>query len=170
MAYDVTLTGAITHAVFDLRGAADVLAEWCGDALPLVPGSPGSYVTASGCDLAWIGPDHWLLIAPLAREEALLTALRPDTAPPDVSLVRVSDTLAFFSISGRDAPQILSIASPLDLHPSVFPDTGATFTEAFGLRALVLRRPGGIDLAVERSYGDMIDTLLRRAAGQTGAE
>ncbi|MGI9388411.1 MAG: sarcosine oxidase subunit gamma, partial [Boseongicola sp.] len=63
----------------------------------------------------------------------------------------------------QDADQIMSIASPLDLHPSVFPENGATFSEVFGLKALILRQPEGFCVAVEQSFGDMIEDYFARA-------
>ena len=35
-------------------------------------------------------------------------------------------------------------------------DDGATYTEFFGIRALVVRQSDGYIIAVERSYADMI--------------
>lgn len=77
--------------------------------------------------------------------------------------MRVSDTLTFFDITGPDAGEIMSIACPLDLHHTVFGDLDVTFTEVFGLKALLLRAIGGFEFAVEQSFGDMIADYLARA-------
>lgn len=68
-----------------------------------------------------------------------------------------SDTLAFWRISGPDAEQIIAIASPLDIHPAVFGETGASWTEAFGERAAILRLPGGFEIGGDCSYAARID-------------
>lgn len=91
------------------------------------------------------------------------TLTRLHSAPVDISIVLVSDTLKFFNIDGPDADQIVAIACPLDIHPSVFPHHGATYTEAFGLKALLMRVPGGFEIAVESSFADMIDDYFVRA-------
>jgi sarcosine oxidase subunit gamma len=104
-----------------------------------------------------------LLRADIACEDALTTGLRPADAPPDISIVRVSDTLTFFRITGPDAAQVMSIGCPLDLHPDVFLGDAVSYTEFFGLKALVMRCDDGFDCAVEQSFSDMIADYLERA-------
>ena len=99
----------------------------------------------------------------IGPEEALETELRPTDAPPEISIVKVSDTLTFFRVTGPDAAQVLSIGCPLDTHPDVFGPDAVSYTEFFGLKALLLRCEGGFDCAVEQSFGDMIEDYLSRA-------
>jgi len=160
-AAEISRVGAMT--LFDLKGRQKALADWAGEALPPFPSLPNTSASKDDMDLLFIGPDHWLLHAPLGREAELETALNPTEAPPDISIVRISDTQTFFSINGPDANQIISIATPLDVHPSVFPENGATFTEAFGLEALILRKSDGFGLVVEQSFGDMVEDYFDRA-------
>ena len=110
-----------------------------------------------------IGRNRWLLRAPLDQENAIETVLGPEKAPPEISIVRVSDTLTFFRITGPDAANILSIGCPLDVHPAAFGPDSVTYTEFFGLKALVLRCKGGFDAAIEQSFGDMIADYLSLA-------
>lgn len=163
MAYHAEIQRLGAMALFDLKGSEADLSEWCGDALPPFPASPNTSTENNGATLLHIGRQHWLLVADLSRETVLEAQLKPTEAPPEISIVRVSDTQCFFRITGADADQILSIASPLDVHPTVFPENGSSFTEAFGLKALVLRCPDGFLLAVEQSFGDMLDDYLSRA-------
>ena len=93
----------------------------------------------------------------------MIDLTRLEQAPVHVSIVLVSDTLTFFRISGPDADQIIKIASPLDIHPTVFPCNGASYTQVFGIKGLVIRNTDGFEIAVESSYADMIDDFLRRA-------
>ena len=160
MSYQAQITRIGAMALFDLKGAADGFA---GYDLPPFPDQPNRKTSRGGIDLLHIGRGHWLVMAPLEHEDALEAALTPTQAPPDISIVRVSDTMCFFSITGADADQILSIASPLDIHESAFAPDAASFTEAFGLKALVTRQPGGFWLVVEQSFGDMIEDYLNRA-------
>ena len=164
MSYDVTIERMGPCALFDLKGARDAVADWSGEVLPGFPGTPNRRTERDDTELFHIGRDHWLLRTGLEREEALIAALRPDEAPSGISIVRISDTLTFFGLSGADAGQVMAIASPLDLHPSIFPQDAVSFTEAFGLKALVLRRAGGFEMAVEQSYGDMVADYFARAA------
>ncbi len=165
MSYDVTITRTGRAALVDLKGTREALADWLGKTAPPFPDSANSSSSADGRELYWIGDDHWLLRAPADQEEHLLAELAIDDAPDAVSAVVVSDTMDVFSISGRDADQIVAIASPLDIAATCFPENGVTYSAAFGLKALVLRRPDGFELAVERSYGDMVEDYLGRARG-----
>ena len=165
MSYDVTIERLGRTALVDLKGTRQAVAEWLGQKFLPLPETPNCASSADGLELYWIGDDHWLLRAPADREESLLATLDIDNAPDAISAVAVSDTVDLFSISGDDADQIVAIASPLDIATSSFPQNGVTYTGAFGLKALLLRRPGGFELAVERSYGDMMEDYLSRARG-----
>lgn len=163
MGYEVDIERLGLSAVIDLQGHADAIAAWTGDALPPIPEQPNTASEANGLSLYWIGSERWLLRAAIEREHDLLAMTPPDEAPLEISAVLVSDTLQFFSITGPDAGDIVSIASPLDHHPSVFPANGVTYTDLFGLRGLVIRQPEGFEIAVERSFTDLIADYLTRA-------
>lgn len=114
-------------------------------------------------------PGHWLLLAPPEDATGLLVRLLAEPAGADTLVVDVSDGWAHFRVEGAGAGALLASASPLDTHPRVFAADGATFTEAFGLRALVLRRPGGFQVAVERSHGPMVADWFARLQGHRQA-
>lgn len=163
MTYDVRIERLPLSAVIDLKGPEEAARERAAAlALPL-PKIANTAATAEELALYWIGPEHWLLRAPLDREEALLAALQLDAVPETLSVVLASDSFAFFQITGPDARQVMAIASPLDTHERAFPENGVTFTEAFGLKALVVRQTQGFELAVEASYADFLEDFLRRA-------
>ncbi|MCB2136557.1 MAG: sarcosine oxidase subunit gamma [Rhodobacteraceae bacterium] len=164
MAYDVSITRLPLFTLFDLKGGADALRAWCGPALPALPARPTRALTAAGRTVVWTGPDHWLMRADLAEEAALYTALRPDDAPGDISIVQVSDTLVFFAITGPDAGDVMAVATPLDLHPDLFPPDAASWSEAFGTKALIRPIADGFELAVDRSYADWVEAMLGRTA------
>ncbi len=165
MSYDVEIQEMGLSAIFDLKGRADDLQPRISG-LALAFSDLANTATRSGdLELYWIGPDHWLLRGPIENENELFATIDPRAAPGDISIVLISDTLAFFSISGPDADQIMAIASPLDTHRSAFPANGVTFSEAFGLKALIVRRDDGFELACDRSYGDMVADYLQRAVG-----
>jgi len=160
MAYDVTIARLPLQALFDLKGEAAAVQKWCGQVLPPPPERPNSFTVRAGRMLQWIGPDHWILRAEIGDEAALLAALRPDAAPSDVSVVLISDTLAFFAITGPDADHVMAVATPLDLR--TLAEDSVTATEAFQIKAYARRAPGGYELAFDCSYAAMIGEYLDR--------
>ncbi|MGC1429418.1 MAG: sarcosine oxidase subunit gamma family protein [Albidovulum sp.] len=161
MAYDVTITRPPLRAAFDLKGTPDEITKCYSDVLPPLPGRPNSLTTQDGHDLLWIGPDHWLLLAPIAQEEMLVSALRSGGGTPaDIATTLISDTLTFFAVTGSEAGEVMAVASPLDLHPDAFSPDGASWTEAFGTKALIRRIASGYEIAVDRSYGDWFEATL----------
>ena len=169
MMYDVQIEPLGPLALFDLRGAMPALADWCGQTAPEFPAAALTSTSARGLDLMWVGPDQWILRAPLESENDLISALKPTEAPDDISIVQITDAYTFFKVSGPEAAEVLSIASPLDVHPSVFPENSATFTEVFQTRALLIKAGTSFDIAVDRSYGAMFaDYFARATAGELG--
>jgi sarcosine oxidase subunit gamma len=165
MSYDVEIREIDLSAIFDLKGPMEDLKPRISGLAPAFPDRANTATRSGDLELYWIGSDHWLLRGPIEGETELLATIDPRAAPGDISIVLISDTLAFFNISGPDADQIMAIASPLDTHRSAFPVNGVTFTEAFGLKALIVRRDDGYDLGCDRSYGDMVADYLQRAVG-----
>jgi sarcosine oxidase subunit gamma len=163
MGYDLRIERRGIRAIIDLQGEAAGIAEWAGDAFPDFPQRPNTASCRSGICLFWIAAERWLLHAALEREADLLALVPPQSAPLDISAVLVSDTLTFFALEGADAAQIVAIASPLDTHASVFAGNAVSYTEAFGLKALLRRIPGGYEIAVESSYADLLADYLARA-------
>lgn len=162
MGYDAAYTRHDLRAVFDLKGTQGDLADWCAGLDLAWPTRPNTQAMRGPHALCWIGPEHWLLLADLAQEATLEAALRPTDAPETISVVRVSDSFQFFDVTGPDALEVMAIACPLDLHPSVFGDDACTFSEVFGQKALVYRAPKGFAFAVEQSFGPLIEDYLKR--------
>lgn len=167
MYYQVTLEREELCTVVELQGPQQEVAD-IPVLLPLqFPSAPNTFEKSPDLDktLYWIGPQRWLLRAELDKEADIKRLLAEQELPDAVSAVLVSDSLAFFTIRGVDASAVISIASPMDVHPSAFPDNGASYTEAFGLKALVIRCDEGFEVVVERSYGDMLLDYFQRAIG-----
>ncbi|WP_371169329.1 sarcosine oxidase subunit gamma [Aliiroseovarius sp. 2305UL8-7] len=163
MPYNVEINRLPLFALFDLRGDAAKLSKWCGKTLPAFPPTPNSQSNDGHNSLYFVGPDHWLLRAGLEDEQALTAALRPTESPPEISIVNISDTLAMFRITGPDADQVMSIGCPLDLHPSTFGPDAVSYTEFFGLKALVIRHSDGFDCGLDRSYAALVQDYLTQA-------
>ncbi len=163
MSYNIHIQRQEISALFDLKGPSEALQEWAGKHLPVFPSHPNSKTIKDEMELSFIGRNHWILRAPLSQEQSLAGRLMPESCPSDISIVRISDTLTFFGISGPDAPEVMAIACPLDLHASVFLEGMITYSEVFGIKALVSHYDGGFEFAVEQSFGDMIVDYLNRA-------
>ena len=164
MAYEVTITLLPLRAVFDLKGDEAALAAIGGDILPALPDQANHLVAGQECRVALIGPGHWLLLADLTVEDELTARLQPEKTTQDCSIVPISDALTFLAVTGPEAAEVMAVASPLDLHPSVFGPDRVTFTEAFGIKALVRRIEAGFEIGIDRSYADWFRTMLERTA------
>ncbi len=168
MTYGIRVERLPPFALFDLRGSRNAISAWTNaissfPTMPTFPTMPNSLTRAKSGELYHTGPNRWLLRAPLDREIEWERKLDPANAPPEISIVKVSDTQTFFRLTGTDAEQVTSIGCPLDLHNDAFNSHAVSFTEFFGVKALILRCGDGFDLAVEQSFGDMIEDYLRRA-------
>jgi|TARA_B110000908_G_scaffold11636_1_gene13617 sarcosine oxidase subunit gamma len=165
MAYNVNIQRLDISALVDFKGKVQAVKKFAGAHLPDFPEQPNTLTQMDGRTLAFIGRDHWLLRADIAEENTILAALSIDQAPADVSIVPVSDTMTFFQVTGPDADDIMSIGCPLDLHPRVWGTNAISFSEFFGLRALVQRIEAGFEVGVEQSFGDMVADYLARSKG-----
>lgn len=162
MTYAVQIRDVGLCALIDLQGSPDAIQDWLATPFPVLPTYPNTAVTHQRLSLYWLAPERWLLRAPIDFEDRLLAIARPHLAPIDISAVVVSDTLRFFRLDGVDACQIVSIASSIDTHPRRFPENGVTYTEAFGIKALLIRTETGFELAVDSSFAAMIEDCLNR--------
>lgn len=162
--YDARVRLLPTPTMIELLGPAeDVLPRL--HALGLQDPAPQRVQQAHGLRLLRPAPEHWLLIAPPSEAQGLLSRLRALPLGADTLIVDVSDGWAHFAMAGAQAGELMATASPLDTHPRAFPEDGATFTEAFGLRALVLRSAGGFQVAIERSHAPMVADWFTRLQG-----
>lgn len=156
MGYQATIEKQGMWAIFDIKGDASAAAKRIAPLGLSLPASTNTAKAKDGQHLCWIGEDHWLLLAPAEMENELLERLDPRHSSLDCRIVHVSDAYTLFEVTGNHADDILAIASPLNTRQQNFPIGGATYTEFFGIRGLVLRWPDGYLTAVERSYADMI--------------
>ena len=163
MPYPVSATRMPRSAMFDMKGRRDSLETWSGRILPEFPEVPNNYSSGPSSELYWIGYKHWLMRSPIELEESICRDLRPEEAPANVSITLVSDAYAFFEIKGEDAKALLAIASSIDV--DAMPLRFATFTEAFGQKALLIGREGSFEIAFENSYSSMAADCFSRAIG-----
>ncbi|MGY6697689.1 MAG: sarcosine oxidase subunit gamma family protein [Roseinatronobacter sp.] len=162
MAYDIRISQPQRRALFDLRGTPQALAARLQRIAPNLPTRPCSLVRQGKSALMWLGPARWWLMAPPDAEAELEAILMQEPHGHDAAITLISDTQAFFTLSGQDAVIAMSIACPLDLHPTAFAEDSVAQTDAFGLRALVLREDHDWLLGIEPSYAEYVEAQLRQ--------
>ena len=160
MTYDVKIQRKLLNALFDIKGSLRDVKSHLKEYINSFPIEPNSYISQGNWKILYVGPNHWILMAPIAEEQQLVSSLRPYDCPASISIVLVSDTLTFFYIDGPNAFDIMSIASPLNLNIDAFTPEAATFSEIFGLKALIFRYDDGYQFAVDQSFGDMVSNYL----------
>jgi sarcosine oxidase subunit gamma len=66
-------------------------------------------------------------------------------------------------VSGVGAKDIMAIASPLDFYETKFRENSVTFSEVFGIKALIKRVENGFEFGADQSYGDMVEDYLHKS-------
>lgn len=148
-----------------LRGAAQVGAA-AGRTLGLEIPTIACRANATGERAAlWLGPDEWLLIAPVAEGEALERSLCAALEGLPHSLVDVSHRQMAFAVSGARAATLLASGCPLDLDERAFP-VGMCTRTMFAKAEVVLWRtaPATFRLEVWRSFAAYVSQYLADAA------
>ena len=128
--------------------------------------------TAAGDRLAArLGPDEWLLCAPLGEAAAIESAVAPALAGTPHALVDISHRYAALAIGGAQAATVLAAGCPLDLHPAAFGVGQATRT-LFGKAEIVLWRLDATAWRVEcaRSFAPYVWAFLGEAAREFAPE
>ena len=139
-------------------GAVDTALKARGLGFP----APGLSLEVADTRILWAGRETAFLIgaAPPALAEAAVTDL--------------TDGWAGFVLSGPAAPDILARLVPVDLRPGACPEGTALRTLLGHVPALLLRRGGGFEVMVMRSYlaaaWHEVATAMRRVAARLSAE
>ena len=160
MTYNVKIHPRVLSALFDIKGSIGDVTAHLKEHIGSFPTEPNSYISQGDWKVFHVGLNHWILMAPINDEQKLLCSLKPDDAPASVSIVLISDTLTFFYLEGPDTFDIMSIACPLNLNNDTFTAESVTFSEMFGLKALIFRDGPGFQFAVDQSFGEMVFEYL----------
>lgn len=160
---ELTLLPPVARFIFQ---GGRVACKTAGDAFRLVlPEQPCRANSSEGRAALWLGPDEYLLLAPLGEMRAIAVELTSALAGVPHSLVDVSQRQVAWQVSGPDAGAILNSGCPLDLDPAEFPPGMCTRT-LFGKAQIVLWRKAAEEyhLDVWRSYSNYVRELLLDAA------
>jgi sarcosine oxidase, subunit gamma len=151
-AFDVDEAAPASRFVF--RGRPDAL----GGMFPLpLPHEPCRSRNEGGYAALWLGPDEWLLIAPLGTRIAL--------AGSPACCVDVSHRNCGLVIGGPRAARLLNAGCLLDLDVSAFPQ-GMVMRTLFGKAEIVLWRTAADTFQVDlwRSFTPYVTGLLIEAS------
>ena len=159
----VHLLPAVSRWIFRGGSAAQAAA-----AVPLAVTLPTTSCRSAygpSCAALWLGPDEYLLLAPLTQGSSLASALEQALAGLPHSLVDVSHRQVALEIRGPHAVALLSAGCPLSLDQDDFPPGACTRT-LLGKADIVLWRTGAeaFHLEVWRSFASYVSNFLAEAA------
>lgn len=156
----LAITWAPDLARLSLRGDTVALGVAFGIELPA---RPGATAVARGRTALWLGPDEWLLLAPLS-------SLDPRINVGAGAVVDIGHRQVGLILEGPDAADALVTGCPLDLHPTVFTPGTCTRT-VFGKAEVVLWRTAAHRFHVEvaRSFAAYVHARLTGAARELAA-
>jgi sarcosine oxidase subunit gamma len=112
----------------------------------------------------WLGPDEWLLIAPVEGAANLAAALSETLQALPHSLVDISHRQIALAVKGPAAATLLAAGCPLDLDERAFPVSMCTRT-VLARAEIVLWRTGTQVFRIEvwRSFAGYVSAFLAEA-------
>jgi sarcosine oxidase subunit gamma len=160
----VSITPAAPLARFSFRGrggAVDLAGKAFGIALPL----EACRAATSGQRAAlWLGPEEWLLLAPVDEAAAIIEAFARELGAEPHALVEVSHRNTALEITGPKADLLLNTGNPLDLGLTAFPVGMCTRTLLAKAEIVLWRRtPDRFHMEVWRSFGAYVWQYLEEA-------
>ena len=164
--YQAEVSGPERPALISLRIGAEGLPA-VERVLGVTAPRPAGFVSRNGSvTMFGPGPDEWLIRTGPDEEEDWLAKLEAATAASFSAVVLVSDAYRIFTIAGPDTLDVLTQATGVDIHPSVFPTGRAVRTAFAKVGALIHRlddRPSFdiyVDAAVSRYAGRWIESAI----------
>ena len=147
-----------------LRGGEEVRAAAEAALSVSVPAQACRAAVAGERAALWLGPDEWLLIAPLTQS-GLATGLERALSPWPHSLVDVSHRQVALVAHGAAAATLLASGCPLDLEAGAFP-VGMCTRTILAKAEVVLWRLNACEFRIEvwRSFAPYVSHYLAEAA------
>lgn len=128
-----------------------------------MPGASRWAQGAEGETVVWLGPNEWLVIAPLETSLELEQQLRKAAAGASIAVTDQSGQRLSVVVSG-DAAGLLSKGTAIDLHPAVFvPGTAIQSFVGQAVVVLLARGDNEIELLVRTSFARYVGDWLRDA-------
>jgi len=154
---EAVISDAAPCARFVLRARVEALPVVKG-AFGVLPGVvPHRVVVESDRSALWLGPDEWLLLAPVS---AAMDPITDDAA----SVVDVGHRQVGLCVEGAGAADVLNAGCPLDLRLAAF-GVGMCTRTILGKAEIVLWRqgPGRFHVEVARSFAAYVRGALDQA-------
>lgn len=152
-------------AKINLRGNADdpsfrsVVETELGLEIPL---TPNTFATNDNRTIYWLGPDEWLIHCPGDDRRHIQARLRQSLTGTHCALTDVSDYYLVIRLTGDKARDVLSKATPFDVHRDVF-TTGACAQTRFshaGILLSVVDEAPTFDIQVRWSFAEYVWKFL----------
>jgi sarcosine oxidase subunit gamma len=146
-----------------LRGRAAAIEAATAPLGFALPRQPCRAVTTGRRSALWLGPDEWLILAPVT--DPVAASLTQAMQGHVHSLVDVSHRQCAIELSGAAAADVLNAGCPLDLDETAFPIGMCTRT-LLAKSEIVLWRVATdtFHLEVARSFAPYVRDFLREAA------
>jgi len=129
-----------------------------------VPSSPCRASLEGERAALWLGPDEWLLIAPVEDAAPLAAALSEALRALPHSLVDISHRQIALTVKGPAAATLLAAGCPLDLDARSFPVGMCTRTMLARAEIVLWRtEAGSFRLEVWRSFAGYVSAFLAEA-------
>lgn len=169
---DTVLAACLPAAMFNLRvdpAEAEVSDKVSAAFGVVLPNAANTKAVAGDREAIWLGPDEWLLSAPLAERNALADALGSALGGHHHACSDVSDAFTRLHLAGPHALDMLAKGCPFDLHPSQFaPPAVAGTVVAKSQATLIAMDNGAVDVLVRRSFADYLWLWLKHAGAEYG--
>jgi sarcosine oxidase subunit gamma len=153
------------------RGVEEVVRGAVVEALGVIaPAEPNTVTSGEGETLLWIGPRRWLVVAAEEGGRDLMQALRGALSPAEAAVTELGNGRTVWRLSGRNARDVLSKGTSIDLHKRAFPPgrcAQALLGHASALIHAVDAAPT-FDLYVARSFALTVWEWLTEAAAEYG--
>ncbi len=153
----------------DKKPFRDSVESAVGCALPREPNSvTGPTDLNDGTRILWLGPDEWLLVAPVGNEQQLMETLADTLTKFHAAAVDVSESRTVLSVGGPSASEALAKGCSLDLHPRSFA-TGQCAQSEIARAHAIYHKVGEdpvFELYIHRSYAEYVWMWLEDATGE----
>ncbi len=158
----LTLRGNPDDVAF-LKAVEGVL----GHALPV---APNTTVLSKTMDIAWVGPDEWMIYAEADSQSTLVADLRKALEGQHSAVVDVSDYYTLIRVTGAKARATMAKGCPLDLDPVSFGpgDCAGTLYIKSTIRLIQRDDAPSYDIQVRWSHADYLWQNLVVAAKEWG--
>ncbi|ANY10158.1 sarcosine oxidase subunit gamma [Pseudonocardia sp. HH130630-07] len=164
LAIEIEETGRATDLRLDPGGPArHVVGTVLGAPLPT---RANSFTATEDGEIAWLGPDEWLVTSRHSRPHAGEESLRALVVEHGGAAVDVTGQRVALRIRGRLARELLALGCALDLHPQTFPagSSAQTLLGQAGVLLLALGHGDDYLVHVRSSFaGYLADWLLDAA-------